>query len=89
MAKQLLELELRKRAGQLVSTQAVEQEWTRILSMLRNSFLAMPTRMAPVLAVAKTPAECEALLRQAIYDALTSISAELTSTQSHSTELVP
>jgi hypothetical protein len=81
-------LELRKRAGELIRAQAVEQEWTRILSVLRNGFLAMPSRMAPALAAAKTPAECEALLRQAIYDALTSISAELSSTQPPNTERV-
>lgn len=61
----LLELELKKVTGELVSRDEVERGRIVRVIAIKRSFLALPTRLAPVLSM-KEPREIEAELYEAI-----------------------
>ena len=61
----LLELDLRKATGEVISSEEVDRgRITRIIA-IKRSFLALPTRLAPALAM-QEPREIEAILYEAI-----------------------
>jgi len=61
----LLELELLETSGMLLRKEEVERERINRIMIVKRTFLALPTRMAPILAM-KEPREIEALLYEAI-----------------------
>jgi len=61
----LLELELKKILGELVSREEVEKGQILRVIAIKRSFLALPTRLAPLLAM-KEPREIEAILYEEI-----------------------
>lgn len=61
----LLELELFKTSGMLLPKEEVERDRINRIMAIKRTFLALPTRMAPVLAM-KEPREIEALLYEAV-----------------------
>jgi phage terminase Nu1 subunit (DNA packaging protein) len=61
----LLELDLKKATGELVSREEVERGRIARIIAVKRSFLALPTRLAPVLAM-KEPREIETLLYEAV-----------------------
>ena len=61
----LLELELKKILGELVSRDEVEKGQILRVIAVKRSFLALPTRLAPLLAM-KEPREIEAVLYEAM-----------------------
>jgi len=61
----LLEIDLKKAQNELVSREEVERDEVARIVAVKRSFLALPTRMAPILAM-KEPREIEALLYEAI-----------------------
>jgi phage terminase Nu1 subunit (DNA packaging protein) len=61
----LLELELLETSGMLLPKEEVEQERINRIMAVKRTFLALPTRMAPILAM-KEPREIEALLYEAL-----------------------
>lgn len=61
----LLEIDLRKAQNELVSREEVERDEVARIIAVKRSFLALPTRMAPILAM-KEPREIETLLYEAI-----------------------
>lgn len=61
----LLELELKKVLGELVSREEVEKGQVLRVIAIKRSFLALPTILAPILAM-KEPREIEAILYETI-----------------------
>ena len=61
----LLELELKRALGELVSREEVEKTQIAKVIAIKRSFLALPTILAPLLAM-KEPREIEALLYETI-----------------------
>lgn len=61
----ILELELRKATGELVSKDEVEKGRIDRIIAVKRALLALPTRLAPVLAM-KEPREIEVILYEAI-----------------------
>jgi len=61
----LLELELLETSGMLLPKEEVERDRINRIMTVKRTFLALPTRMAPILAM-KEPREIEALLSEAI-----------------------
>jgi len=61
----LLELELLQTTGMLLPKEEVERERINRIMAVKRTFLALPTRMAPILAM-KEPREIEALLYEAL-----------------------
>ena len=51
----------------------VDKAWVEITTVVRTKILALPTKLAPVLAVEMDPAKCNEIIRSAIYDALDEI----------------
>jgi len=61
----LLELELLETSGMLLPKEEVERDRNDRIMAVKRTFLALPTRMAPILAM-KEPREIEALLSEAV-----------------------
>jgi|GEM_PF-584382 len=61
----LLELELLETSGMLLPKEDVERDRINRIIAIKRTFLALPTRMAPLLAM-KEPREIEALLSEAV-----------------------
>ena len=61
----LLELELLETSGMLLPKEEVERDRTERIMAVKRAFLALPTRMAPILAM-KEPRDIEALLYEAV-----------------------
>lgn len=61
----LLDLKLRKEEGELISREEVEKDMIEKIIAAKRAFLALPTRLAPVLAM-KEPREIEAVLYESI-----------------------
>lgn len=61
----LLELELLQTSGMLLPKEEVERDRINRIMAVKRTFLALPTRMVPILAM-KEPREIEALLSEAI-----------------------
>jgi phage terminase Nu1 subunit (DNA packaging protein) len=67
---QLRELELKQKEGGLVFAADVQHEVERVFANVRSRLLAMPTKMAPILASIHSVPECAEILRHEIYLAL-------------------
>jgi hypothetical protein len=67
---QLRELELRQKEGGLVYASDVRHECERVFGNVRSRLLAMPTKLAPIVANIHSVPECAEILRHEIYLAL-------------------
>lgn len=68
------ELEVAEYQGQLHRAEDVEAVWTEMLSNFRARMLAMPTKLAPIVALQDDVQEVQAQLKDAIYEALQELS---------------
>ena len=67
---QLRELELKQKAGGLCYVADVQRELERTFANVRSRLLAMPVKMAPIMASIHSVPECAEILRHEIYLAL-------------------
>lgn len=72
---ELRELEVRQRRGELLEAAAVQREWSARLASLRDRLLALPDRVAAIVAN-RGEAEARRLLREALEEALRGIHAD-------------
>ncbi|NJD35380.1 MAG: hypothetical protein FIA96_11205 [Betaproteobacteria bacterium] len=72
----LAEYEEREKAGQLIEVDLVRNEWQQILANVRAKLLSLPTKLAAQALGANTLAEMEALLADAVYEALQELAAD-------------
>jgi phage terminase Nu1 subunit (DNA packaging protein) len=68
------ELEVAEYQGKLHRAEDVEAEWTEMLSNFRAKMLALPTKLAPMLAMQDDIQEVQAMLKAGIYEALQELS---------------
>lgn len=74
---QLRELELKQKEGGLVFAADIQREVERVFSNVRSLLLAMPVKMAPILANISSVPECAEILRHEIYSALEFLSVHV------------
>jgi len=60
----LAEMKLAQLRGEMVEQAAVSRAWQDILQSIRDKFLAMPAKLAPLLAAASTPGEALQILQE-------------------------
>jgi phage terminase Nu1 subunit (DNA packaging protein) len=70
----LRELELKQKEGGMCFVVDVQREVERVFGNVRSRLLAMPTKMAPILASTHSVPECCELLRHEVYLALECLS---------------
>lgn len=68
--RETAELELAAMRGDMHKSEDVMTVWTECIVNCRSRLLAMPTKLAPQLAQAKTAPEIEGILKNAVYEAL-------------------
>lgn len=66
----LAEMQERERAAQLVETDAVREEWQKILASTRAKLLGLPAKLAARAIGVDSLAEMEALLTEGVHEAL-------------------
>jgi len=66
----MAELELSQRLGEVVLRSLVEEQWGRLLTAVKQNLLGIPNRLAAELALVNEPAEAQALVDDAIRQAL-------------------
>lgn len=71
---EILEAQSQALRGQLHDAELVKEVVTEGISDIRAKFLAIPTRLAPILADEPDPAKCSEIIRDAVYAALTECS---------------
>jgi len=71
---EILEAQSQALRGQLHDAELVKEVVTEGISDIRAKFLAIPTRLAPILADEPDPAKCSEIIKNAIYEALTECS---------------
>jgi phage terminase Nu1 subunit (DNA packaging protein) len=71
-----VELEVRKRKGELVEVEDVAKAWEKVLTAVRAELFSIPVKSAHPLAPGMTPAEVKKHLEDAINEALTTLSVE-------------
>lgn len=71
---QMMELELAKEKGELISVEDIRKENERTLVAFRNRALALPTATAASLVGLETVAEAKQILEDAMYQLLTELS---------------
>jgi len=71
---EILEAQSQALRGQLHDAELVKEVVTEGISDIRAKFLAIPTRLAPILADEPDSAKCSEIIRDAIYEALTECS---------------
>ncbi|MCQ4188586.1 hypothetical protein [Methylocystis suflitae] len=68
------ELDRKRLLGEVVSQQDVATGWAAILKIIRQNFLALPRRAAPIVALMTKPTEIEIFLRERVHEVLESTS---------------
>ena len=71
---EILEAQSQALRGQLHDAELVKEVVTEGISDIRAKFLAIPSRLAPILADEPDPAKCSEIIRDAVYEALTECS---------------
>lgn len=69
-----LDLEIRYKRGELLPSQDVERRWVDMGQTLKAQLLAIPTSLAPAIALETDASSCESMIRQAIVEALNAVS---------------
>ncbi len=64
------ELETAKLAGEVISIEDAEAEWTEIATAIRAKLLSMPSKLAPLVAAEPEPTRCRDLIEGVIFEAL-------------------
>jgi hypothetical protein len=72
---ELRELELRQRRGELLEAAEVQKQWAAGLAAIRDRLLALPDRLAAVLA-GRGEVEVRTMLRDALEEALRGVHAD-------------
>ena len=72
--REKVELEVGELSGKLLDAEAVKEEWSRLVMNFRARMLALPTSLAPAVAVEGDVVACAALLKATVYEALTELS---------------
>lgn len=67
---EMAEIELREKKGQLISANEVVDSWGEIVGACRSKLLAVPAKIAPVVAVEDNPAVCKQIVEEQIGEAL-------------------
>lgn len=80
---QLARLEYEQKIGQLVPIENVGQEVEREYSRVRARLLAIPSKLAPEVALQDDVNVCRALIEQAITDALNELAADAAANEKH------
>ena len=68
------ELKQRELDGELIPAEQIEEAWLMIASNTRTRILAIPRKLAPILAPSRPPGEVEAILTAEVREALTELS---------------
>ena len=80
--RELAELDLAERRGELAPISDMEREVVRLLSGIRTQILAVPAATAQELAVTEDAAECHGILETALHNALTALAdAKITTSE--------
>lgn len=69
------ELDLRKKLGQLLPAEEVEDGWSKIIAAIRSRMLLLPDKLAPKVAVVSDVIECRAVIWDEVVSALAALSA--------------
>jgi len=67
---EMAEIELREKKGQLIPASEVVSSWGEIVGACRSKLLAVPAKIAPVVAVEDNPAVCKQIVEEQIGEAL-------------------
>lgn len=67
---EMAEIELREKKGQLIPASEVVASWGEIVGACRSKLLAVPAKIAPVVAVEDNPAVCKKIVEEQIGEAL-------------------
>jgi len=67
---EMAEMELLEKKGQLISAHEVVASWGEIVGACRSKLLAVPAKIAPVVAVEDNPAVCKQIVEEQIGEAL-------------------
>ena len=67
---EMAEIELREKKGQLIPASEVVDSWAEIVGACRSKLLAVPAKIAPVVAVEDNPAVCKQIVEEQIGEAL-------------------
>jgi len=71
---ELRKLEFEKKSGELVEIALVGEHLERSFGNIKQRFLAVPQKLAPVIAAAKTPGEIQVLLKAEVTEILNELS---------------
>ena len=71
--REKVELELAARRGELVEVGDVEEAWSKRVIAVRARMLAMPNTLAPQVAVESNAADCQRILKESVYAALSEL----------------
>jgi hypothetical protein len=69
-----IDMENKKRSGELIEMKVAEQEYGDLIAQFRSKMLVIPNRAALRLAAIRTPGEVEEYLTELIYEALSALS---------------
>ena len=73
---QMAELEYRKASGQLLDADVVAATWVNQVGIAKGRLLSLPARLAPMVLNLKDLRAIEQVIRDAIHEALTELSAD-------------
>ncbi len=74
----LLQLDYRLRAGELIELAAAQAEWFKVARTVRDRFLAMPSRLSGILSAERSQHEVFARLSKEIHEILTELAGHPT-----------
>lgn len=72
------ELDLQLKQGRLINTEKAQKEWQRVLSIIRNRLLGLPTKLTPVVYGCGSPGEVFTLLKKEIHHVLDELGSRQT-----------
>ena len=73
---ELRELELHCKRGLLIDKEKAMNAWRQVLLTVRNRFLGLPAKLAPLVYSAKSPAEAFVTLKKEIHEILDELSED-------------
>ena len=73
---QMAEVEYRQKIGELLEAETVARIWTEQVAIAKGRLLALPARLAPAVLGLGDLRAIEGVIREAIHEALTELSAD-------------
>ena len=67
---ELAEMELAKQRNETINVEAASIVWGEIVTLAKSRLLAIPAKMAPIVAVEDSPAICKALIDEQVVEVL-------------------